>query len=60
MKIQIPDEAGVKRWETTVLSNDNVATFIKELVLKLPDGEDVGFDAGGYVQMEIPPLQSRL
>ena len=59
MKIQIPDEVfGVKRWETTVLSNDNVATFIKELVLKLPDGEDVGFDAGGYVQMEIPPYKA--
>ena len=59
MKIQIPDEVfGVKRWETTVVSNDNVATFIKELVLKLPDGEDVGFDAGGYVQMEIPPYKA--
>ena len=59
MKIKIPDEVfGVKRWETTVVSNDNVATFIKELVLKLPDGEDVGFDAGGYVQMEIPPYEA--
>ena len=59
MKIQIPDEVfGVKRWETSVVSNDNVATFIKELVLKLPDGEDVGFDAGGYVQMEIPPYKA--
>ena len=56
MKITVPDEVfGVKKWETTVISNDNVATFIKELVLKLPDGENVGFDAGGYVQMEIPP-----
>ena len=59
MKIQVPDEVfGVKRWETTVVSNENVATFIKELVLKLPDGEDVGFDAGGYVQMEIPPYKA--
>ena len=59
MKIQVPDEVfGVKRWETTVVSNENVATFIKELILKLPDGEDVGFDAGGYVQMEIPPYKA--
>ena len=44
MKITVPDEVfGVKKWETTVISNDNVATFIKELVLKLPDGENVGF-----------------
>ena len=45
---------GVKRWECEVLSNDNVATFIKELVLKLPEGEEVDFRAGGYVQFEIP------
>ena len=44
MKITIPEEVfGVKKWETTVRSNDNVATFIKELVLELPEGEDVGF-----------------
>ena len=50
MKITIPDEVfGVQKWETTVKSNDNVATFIKELVLELPEGEDVGFEAGGYV-----------
>ena len=50
MKITVPDEVfGVKKWETTVISNDNVATFIKELVLKLPEGENVGFEAGGYV-----------
>ena len=59
MKITIPEEVfGVKKWETTVRSNDNVATFIKELVLELPEGEDVGFEAGGYVQMEIPPYQA--
>ena len=48
----------LKKWETTVRSNDNVATFIKELVLELPEGEDVGFEAGGYVQMEIPPYKA--
>ena len=59
MKITVPDEVfGVKKWETTVISNDNVATFIKELVLKLPEGENVGFEAGGYVQMEIPPYEA--
>ena len=59
MKIQIPEEVfGVKKWITTVKSNDNVATFIKELILELPAGEDVGFEAGGYVQMEIPPYSS--
>jgi len=56
MKIVVPEEVfGVKRWECEVVSNHNVATFIKELVLKLPEGEDVDFRAGGYVQLEIPP-----
>lgn len=56
MKIEVPEEVfGVKKWECTVVSNDNVATFIKELVLQLPDGEVVDFRAGGYVQLESPP-----
>lgn len=56
MKIQVPDEVfGVKQWECTVESNPNVATFIKELTLRLPDGESVDFRAGGYVQLECPP-----
>ena len=56
MKVQVPEEVfGVKRWECTVESNPNVATFIKELTLKLPEGEDVAFRAGGYVQLECPP-----
>ena len=56
MKIQIaPEFFGVKQWECTVRSNDNVATFIKELVLEIPDGESVDFKAGGYVQLEVPP-----
>jgi len=46
---------GVKKWECTVKSNHNVATFIKELVLELPSGEEVNFRAGGYVQLECPP-----
>jgi len=55
MKIEVPEEVfGVKQWECTVESNPNVATFIKELTLKLPEGEHVDFRAGGYVQLECP------
>ena len=56
MKIHVPEEVfGVKQWECEVVSNPNVATFIKELTLKLPEGENVDFRAGGYVQLECPP-----
>lgn len=55
MKIVVPEEVfGVKQWECTVESNPNVATFIKELTLRLPEGENVDFRAGGYVQLEAP------
>ena len=55
MQIEVEEELfGVKKWECEVVSNDNQATFIKELVLKLPEGEDVNFRAGGYVQLECP------
>jgi len=56
MKIEIPAEIfSVKQWQCTVRSNDNVATFIKELVLQLPAGDGVPFRAGGYIQIECPP-----
>jgi Na+-transporting NADH:ubiquinone oxidoreductase subunit F len=56
MKIEVPHEAfETKKWLCTVRSNDNVATFIKELVLELPKGEEVDFKAGGYIQIEVPP-----
>ena len=56
MKIEVPPEVfETKKWECTVRSNRNVATFIKELVLELPEGEDVGFKPGGYIQIECPP-----
>ena len=59
MKIQIPEEVfGVEEWECEVVSNDNVATFIKELVLKLPKGKKVKFKAGGYVQIEAPAFEA--
>jgi Na+-transporting NADH:ubiquinone oxidoreductase subunit F len=57
MNIEVPEEVfGIKKWECTVQSNHNVATFIKELVLKLPEGENVDFRAGGYIQIESPPF----
>ncbi|MES1945432.1 Na(+)-translocating NADH-quinone reductase subunit F [Salinisphaera sp. PC39] len=56
MKIRVPEEVfGVKQWTCRVRSNDNVATFIKELVLELPEGEHVDFRAGGYIQITCPP-----
>jgi Na+-transporting NADH:ubiquinone oxidoreductase subunit F len=56
MRIDVPREVfGIKRWSCRVRSNRNVATFIKELVLELPEGEDLNFRAGGYIQIEAPP-----
>ena len=56
MKIRVPEEVfGVRKWRCKVRSNHNVATFIKELVLELPQGESVDFRAGGYIQIECPP-----
>lgn len=56
MEVEVEDDVfGVKQWECVVESNPNVATFIKELTLKLPEGENVDFRAGGYVQLEAPP-----
>jgi len=56
MSIEIPAEVfSVRKWTCKVRSNDNVATFIKELVLELPEGESVPFRAGGYIQIECPP-----
>jgi len=55
MSIELPEEIfGVKKWECTVISNGNEATFIKELKLQIPDGESVPFKAGGYIQIEAP------
>lgn len=58
LKIEVPEEVfGTKKWECEVISNDNKATFIKELVLKIPHGESVPFRAGGYIQIECPPYK---
>jgi Na+-transporting NADH:ubiquinone oxidoreductase subunit F len=55
MKIRIPDDVfGVKKFESTVVSNHNVATFIKEFVVRLPDGMNLDFEPGGYIQIDVP------
>ena len=58
MEVKIPDEIfSIKKWECIVRSNDNVATFIKELVLELPDGEILDFQSGGYIQIDVPEYE---
>lgn len=58
MEVKIPDEIfNIKKWECTVKSNYNVATFIKELVLELPEGESLDFESGGYIQIDIPEYE---
>ncbi|MGI9316550.1 MAG: NADH:ubiquinone reductase (Na(+)-transporting) subunit F [bacterium] len=55
LRIEVPEDVfGVNKWECTVRSNNNVSTFIKELVLELPRGETIDFRAGGYIQIECP------
>ena len=57
LKIAIPDSAlSVKKWECEVISNHNVATFIKEFVVKLPEGEHLNFRSGGYIQIDVPAV----
>lgn len=58
MTIKIPEEVmGIRKWECQVISNHNVATFIKELVVKLPEGERLDFKSGGYVQIDVPKVE---
>lgn len=60
LKIEVPAEVfSIQKWECKVRSNHNVATFIKELVLELPEGENVDFRAGGYIQIEAPPHEAK-
>lgn len=57
MKIRVPEEIfGIKKWECEVVSNYNVATFIKEFVVKLPEGENLDFESGGYIQIDVPEI----
>lgn len=57
MQIEIPNEIlGVRKWECEVISNRNVASFIKEFVIRLPEGENLSFRSGGYIQIDVPPV----
>jgi Na+-transporting NADH:ubiquinone oxidoreductase subunit F len=58
MVIRIPEEVmGIKKWECEVVSNRNVATFIKEFVVRLPEGENLEFNSGGYIQIDVPKVE---
>ena len=58
MRIRIPEEIfGIKKWECEVVSNYNVATFIKEFVVRLPEGEELDFESGGYIQVDVPAIE---
>ncbi|MAZ55935.1 MAG: NADH:ubiquinone reductase (Na(+)-transporting) subunit F, partial [Flavobacteriales bacterium] len=58
MDINIPDEIfGIKKWECEVVSNYSVASFIKEFVVKLPEGQSLDFKAGGYIQIDVPEIE---
>jgi Na+-transporting NADH:ubiquinone oxidoreductase subunit F len=57
MRIRVPEEVfGIKKWECEVVSNYNVASFIKEFVVKLPEGETLNFQSGGYIQIDVPKI----
>lgn len=57
MRIEVPEEVfGIKKWECEVVSNYNVASFIKEFVVKLPEGEELDFQSGGYIQIDVPKV----
>jgi Na+-transporting NADH:ubiquinone oxidoreductase subunit F len=57
MRIRVPEEIfGIKKWECEVVSNYNVASFIKEFVVKLPEGEELDFQSGGYIQIDVPKI----
>jgi Na+-transporting NADH:ubiquinone oxidoreductase subunit F len=58
MTIRVPEEVfGIKKWECEVVSNYNVASFIKEFVVRLPEGEHLEFEAGGYIQLDVPKVE---
>lgn len=59
LKIKVPEAVlGIKKWQCEVVSNRNVATFIKEFVVKLPEGESLDFEPGGYIQIDVPKFQA--
>jgi Na+-transporting NADH:ubiquinone oxidoreductase subunit F len=59
LKIKLPESVlGVRKWECEVVSNNNVATFIKEFVVKLPEGEELNFEPGEYIQIDVPKYET--
>lgn len=55
MEIEVPEEIfGIQKWECNVVSNNNVATYIKEFIVKLPEGEFLDFVPGSYIQLDVP------
>lgn len=59
MEIVVPDEVfSINKWECRVIGNKSVATYIREFTLQLPEGEDLNFQSGGYIQIEVPPFQA--
>ncbi|MDA3818601.1 MAG: NADH:ubiquinone reductase (Na(+)-transporting) subunit F [Prolixibacteraceae bacterium] len=59
MNVRVPEEVmGIQKWECEVVSNHNVATFIKEFVVKLPEGETLDFKSGGYIQIDVPKYEA--
>ena len=59
LTIKVPEAVmGIKKWECEVVSNKNVATFIKEFVVKLPDGEELNFEPGAYIQIDVPKYET--
>jgi Na+-transporting NADH:ubiquinone oxidoreductase subunit F len=59
LKIKLPESVlGIRKWECEVISNRNVATFIKEFVVKLPEGEELNFEPGGYIQIDVPKYET--
>lgn len=58
LQVQVPDEVfSINKWQCEVISNDSVATFIREFVLRMPEGEELNHRSGGYVQIEVPPYE---
>jgi Na+-transporting NADH:ubiquinone oxidoreductase subunit F len=59
LTIKVPESVmGIKKWECEVVSNNNVATFIKEFIVKLPEGESLDFEPGGYIQIDVPKYET--
>ena len=59
LQVQVPDEVfSINKWQCEVISNDSVATFIREFVLRMPEGEELNHRSGGYIQIEVPPYES--